>query len=233
MERSIAYLYEWSMYSRRVAGFRGQKGQSVMSAKSMEQWVQPVAEKPGEYSRRRLVVVVGFDGSASAYRALDAATATDLGPAREHRGRLCRPLARGCGALGRGDRSNRSRDSMPSSSSSPRRSEAGWTALSRAGVSSAVTAPSLMNFWPPPTRSAVTTAATHDRRHRCRPCHARLPPRRRIGTGGARPSRQVPDRRRAVKGRTHVAGGRRPPMPIVVGKSAKNLHHLAGPVLPH
>ncbi len=46
-----------------------------MSAKSMEQWVEPVAEKPGEYSRRGLVAVVGFDGSASAYRALDAATA--------------------------------------------------------------------------------------------------------------------------------------------------------------
>ncbi len=57
-----------------VAGFRDQKGQNVMSAKSMEQWVKPVAEKPGEYSRPRLVVVVGFDGSAAASRALDAAT---------------------------------------------------------------------------------------------------------------------------------------------------------------
>jgi nucleotide-binding universal stress UspA family protein len=61
------------------AGFRGQKGQNVMSAKSvvsaksMEQWVEPVAQKPGEYSRGRLVVVVGFDGSAAASRALDAA----------------------------------------------------------------------------------------------------------------------------------------------------------------
>lgn len=45
-----------------------------MSVQSMEQWVKPVAEKPGESSRRRLVVVVGFDGSQAANRALDAAT---------------------------------------------------------------------------------------------------------------------------------------------------------------
>jgi nucleotide-binding universal stress UspA family protein len=52
----------------------GQKGQNVMSATSVEQWVEPVAEKPDEYGRRRLVVVVGFDGSAAGCRALDAAT---------------------------------------------------------------------------------------------------------------------------------------------------------------
>ena len=61
------------MYFGRAAGFRGQKGQKVMSVKSMEQWAPPVVEEPAQSSPRRLLVVVGFDGSASAYRALDAA----------------------------------------------------------------------------------------------------------------------------------------------------------------
>ena len=45
-----------------------------MSAKSMEQWVKPVVKDPAQASPDQLIVVVGFDGSASAYRALDAAT---------------------------------------------------------------------------------------------------------------------------------------------------------------
>ncbi len=45
-----------------------------MSAKSMEQWVKPVVKDPAGSIPRRLEVVVGFDGSQSAYRALDAAT---------------------------------------------------------------------------------------------------------------------------------------------------------------
>ncbi len=44
-----------------------------MSAKSMEQWLRPVAKEPGESSPHQLLAVVGFDGSPSAYRALDAA----------------------------------------------------------------------------------------------------------------------------------------------------------------
>ncbi len=44
-----------------------------MSDQKMEQRVQPVVENPRECSPRRLVVVVGFDGSPSSYRALDAA----------------------------------------------------------------------------------------------------------------------------------------------------------------
>ena len=45
-----------------------------MPAQRVEQWIEPVAEGPATLSPRRLVVVVGFDGSESAYRALDAAT---------------------------------------------------------------------------------------------------------------------------------------------------------------
>jgi nucleotide-binding universal stress UspA family protein len=45
-----------------------------MPAQRVAQWVDPVAEGPAPLSRHRLVVVVGFDGSESAYRALDAAT---------------------------------------------------------------------------------------------------------------------------------------------------------------
>ncbi len=45
-----------------------------MPVQRVEQWVEPVVEGPAVLSRRRLVVVVGFDGSQSAYRALDAAT---------------------------------------------------------------------------------------------------------------------------------------------------------------
>jgi nucleotide-binding universal stress UspA family protein len=45
-----------------------------MSANTMQRWVKPVVTEPAEPSPGRLVVVVGFDGSESAYRALDAAT---------------------------------------------------------------------------------------------------------------------------------------------------------------
>jgi nucleotide-binding universal stress UspA family protein len=45
-----------------------------MSANTMEQWVTPVDNEPADSSPGRLVAVVGFDGSQSAYRALDAAT---------------------------------------------------------------------------------------------------------------------------------------------------------------
>ena len=45
-----------------------------MSAQRVEQWVEPVVEEPAALNPRRLVVVVGFDGSESAYRALDSAT---------------------------------------------------------------------------------------------------------------------------------------------------------------
>ena len=45
-----------------------------MSTKSMEQWVKPEVREPAECVPRRLFVVVGFDGSQSAYRAVDAAT---------------------------------------------------------------------------------------------------------------------------------------------------------------
>jgi nucleotide-binding universal stress UspA family protein len=45
-----------------------------MPGQRVEQWVEPVVEVPAALSPRRLVVVVGFDGSESAYRALDAAT---------------------------------------------------------------------------------------------------------------------------------------------------------------
>ena len=62
------------MYFRRVAGFRDQKGQNVMSARTLEQWVKSLVGEPAESSPARLLVVVGFDGSRSAHRALDAAT---------------------------------------------------------------------------------------------------------------------------------------------------------------
>jgi nucleotide-binding universal stress UspA family protein len=55
-------------------GRRGQKGQNVMSARSMNQWVESVVKTSAERSPARLLAVVGFDGSQSAYRALDAAT---------------------------------------------------------------------------------------------------------------------------------------------------------------
>jgi nucleotide-binding universal stress UspA family protein len=74
MTTSITYLYESSMYFRRVAGFWNQEGQNVMSARTLEQWVKPLAGEPAESSPGRLQVVVGFDGSRSADRALDAAT---------------------------------------------------------------------------------------------------------------------------------------------------------------
>ena len=45
-----------------------------MPAQRVEQWVEPVVEGTAALSRGQLVVVVGFDGSESAYRALDAAT---------------------------------------------------------------------------------------------------------------------------------------------------------------
>jgi nucleotide-binding universal stress UspA family protein len=44
-----------------------------MPAKEMEQWVKPVVKEPAGSRTRRLDVVVGFDGSQSAFRALDAA----------------------------------------------------------------------------------------------------------------------------------------------------------------
>ena len=45
-----------------------------MAAQRVEQWVEPVAKGQVALSHRRLVVLVGFDGSGPAYRALDAAT---------------------------------------------------------------------------------------------------------------------------------------------------------------
>ena len=45
-----------------------------MPSQRVEQWAEPVVEGPAALSPRRLVAVVGFDGSESAYRALDAAT---------------------------------------------------------------------------------------------------------------------------------------------------------------
>ena len=45
-----------------------------MPAQRVEQWVEPVTEAPVALNPHPLVVVVGFDGSDSAYRALDAAT---------------------------------------------------------------------------------------------------------------------------------------------------------------
>src|SRR5271154_3547588 len=45
-----------------------------MPVQRVEQWVEPVDEGPAALSPPRLVVVVGFDGSEPAYRALDAAT---------------------------------------------------------------------------------------------------------------------------------------------------------------
>jgi nucleotide-binding universal stress UspA family protein len=73
MAISITCLYEMSMYFG-VAGLRSQKGQNAMSAKSLEQWVKPAVEEPAESSPGRLIAVVGFDGSPSADRALEAAT---------------------------------------------------------------------------------------------------------------------------------------------------------------
>jgi nucleotide-binding universal stress UspA family protein len=46
----------------------------VMPANTMKQWTEPVVKEPTEPRAGRLVVVVGFDGSESAFRALDAAT---------------------------------------------------------------------------------------------------------------------------------------------------------------
>ena len=74
-----------------------------MSAKSMGQWVKPVAKEPAECSPRRLLVVVGFDGSAVRLSSTRRGNATDLGPSREHRRRLCRPPVSGRGALARGN----------------------------------------------------------------------------------------------------------------------------------
>jgi len=45
-----------------------------MPVQRVEEWVEPVAKGQVALSPRRLVVVVGFDGSEPAYRALDAAT---------------------------------------------------------------------------------------------------------------------------------------------------------------
>src|SRR5438105_10798969 len=74
MARSIAYLYESSMYFGRAARSRGQEDNNVMSTKSMEQRVKPIDQEPVQSSPGQLHVVVGFDGSQSASRALDAAT---------------------------------------------------------------------------------------------------------------------------------------------------------------
>src|SRR5271168_2902925 len=47
---------------------------TVVPAQQLEQWVKPEVEGPAAMSPGQLVVVVGFDGSEAAYRALDAAT---------------------------------------------------------------------------------------------------------------------------------------------------------------
>jgi len=47
---------------------------SVMPTNTMEQRTETVVKEPIEPSLRRLLVVVGFDGSESSFRALDAAT---------------------------------------------------------------------------------------------------------------------------------------------------------------
>ena len=45
-----------------------------MAPNTMEQWTEPVGKEATDRSARRLQVVVGFDGSESSFRALDAAT---------------------------------------------------------------------------------------------------------------------------------------------------------------
>src|SRR5580704_3813430 len=82
MPRSIASLYEESMYVGEVANGIVTAGPPdaaarrvrVMPANTMEQRTEPVVQEPTGPIARRLAVVVGFDGSESAYRALDAAT---------------------------------------------------------------------------------------------------------------------------------------------------------------
>src|ERR1700733_13070844 len=47
---------------------------AFMPARRVEKRVKPATGGAAAFSRRRLVVVLGFDGSESAYRALDTAT---------------------------------------------------------------------------------------------------------------------------------------------------------------
>lgn len=75
--RSITYLYEVSIYyeqGRRHRLDEPDLEEDVMPAQRTEQWITPITEgQPESPLDELLVVVVGFDGSETSYRALDAA----------------------------------------------------------------------------------------------------------------------------------------------------------------
>ena len=130
-----------------------------MPVQHVHQWTEPVVDGPTALTPRRLVAVVGFDGSESAYRALDAAaqlisgrTGSIVAVYVAHLSATAELSPEGVVEVLQGF------DALEQQFTQVVRSR--LTPLSRDGGSSDVTGASLTNLLPPPTGSAGIAVRT-------------------------------------------------------------------------